>query len=545
MSSAHAVHIWCVSFALITNRRFLLYVLVFISHGVLRTGDRVLVVSYSSPPLFLYPLVAYFVPRCLLCATEVKRNVATIDKAVSAKDMRLLSRVLRGTTRVRHGVAPAVLASLVRSHVMDSDAKKEALAALTALPSPASTSDADVGMDVGADVGTDAPSSPCTPESGAYLLLLAVMLTVDHRKNAGGSALAVRVADALVAHLSQLNRRTLDALSARAFFFYARAHELAGSHAAIRPQLLVAYRSATLRRDVATQATVLNALLRNYISFRLYDQADKLLSRAPFPETRSNNQLARHLFYVARVKAVQLDYSEALTCLQQAARKAPQKGALGFRTHVAVMAVVVQLLTGDIPDRSTFRVSEAPMREALAPYLRLTAAVRVGDMSAFVDTVEQCGASFDADGTRSLIGRLRHNVLKTGLRKLSASYSRISLADVAERLLLPSAAEAEAVVAKAIRDGVTEATIDHEGGWMRSTDVGDVYGGPEPSDAYHTRVTFCLNIYNEAVRALRFADGAAEEESVEALRARLKEEQELAQAIADGEVDDEDDGDDY
>jgi len=476
---------------------------------------------------------------------EVKRNVTTIDKAVSGKDMRLLSRVLRGTTRVRNSISPSVLATLIRSHAMESDAKKEALATLATLPAPASTSDADNSMDVGTDGASDSPATSCSPESGAYLLILAVMLTVDARKGASDATAAVRLVDALVAHLSSLNRRTLDALTARAFFFYARVHELAGSHAGIRSQLLVAYRSATLRRDVATQATVLNALLRNYISFRLYDQADKLLSRAPFPETRSNNQLARHLYYVARVKAVQLDYSESLTCLQQAARKAPQKGALGFRTHVAVMAIVVQLLTGDIPDRSTFRVPEAPMRAALEPYLRLTAAVRVGDMSAFVETVEQFGATFDADGTRSLIGRLRHNVLKTGLRKLSASYSRISLADVAERLLLPSAAEAEAVVAKAIRDGVTEATIDHEGGWMRSTDAGDVYGGPEPSDAYHTRVTFCLNIYNEAVRALRFADGAAEEESVEALRARLKEEQELAQAIADGEVDDEEDGDDF
>ena len=51
------------------------------------------------------------------------------------------------------------------------------------------------------------------------------------------------------------------------------------------------------------------------------------------------------------------------------------------------------------------------------------------------------------------VERLRNNVLKAGLRKLSLSYSRISLADVAERLQLDSAADAEAIVAKAIRDG--------------------------------------------------------------------------------------------
>ena len=34
--------------------------------------------------------------------------------------------------------------------------------------------------------------------------------------------------------------------------------------------------------------------------------------------------------------------------------------------------------------------------------------------------------------------RLGHNVLKTGLRKLSVSYSRIELRDVATKLRLPS-----------------------------------------------------------------------------------------------------------
>lgn len=55
-----------------------------------------------------------------------------------------------------------------------------------------------------------------------------------------------------------------------------------------------------------------------------------------------------------------------------------------------------------------------------------------------------------------LILRLRHNVIKTGLRAISLSYSRISLADVASKLTLGSREDAEFIVAKAIRDGVIE-----------------------------------------------------------------------------------------
>lgn len=59
-----------------------------------------------------------------------------------------------------------------------------------------------------------------------------------------------------------------------------------------------------------------------------------------------------------------------------------------------------------------------------------------------------------------LILRLRHNVIKTGLRAISLSYSRISLADVASKLALGSREDAEFIVAKAIRDGVIEVSSE-------------------------------------------------------------------------------------
>ena len=44
--------------------------------------------------------------------------------------------------------------------------------------------------------------------------------------------------------------------------------------------------------------------------------------------------------------------------------------------------------------------------------------------------------------------RLRHNVIKAGLRLISLSYQRISLADVAAKLQLDSAEDAQFIVAK-------------------------------------------------------------------------------------------------
>jgi len=100
--------------------------------------------------------------------------------------------------------------------------------------------------------------------------------------------------------------------------------------------------------------------------------------------------------------------------------------------------------------------------------------------------------------------RLRHNVIKTGLRKINLSYSRIHLTEVCDKLHLDNVENTEFIVAKAIRDHVIDATLDHEAGTLRSKEHIDVYSTTEPMEAYHTRISFCLKMHNEAVRAMRY-----------------------------------------
>eukprot|EP00180_Rhodochaete_pulchella_P001632 Plantae.Rhodophyta-Rhodochaete_pulchella.ctg24677.p1 GENE.Plantae.Rhodophyta-Rhodochaete_pulchella.ctg24677~~Plantae.Rhodophyta-Rhodochaete_pulchella.ctg24677.p1 ORF type:complete len:337 (-),score=61.43 Plantae.Rhodophyta-Rhodochaete_pulchella.ctg24677:625-1596(-) len=318
-------------------------------------------------------------------------------------------------------------------------------------------------------------------------------------------------------------------------YFWALAHEEQGTATTLRTTLLAAYRTAALRHNYTGQAVVLNLLLRNYVQSHLYDLADKLVSQVQMPQARSNNQLTRYLYYVGRIRAVQLDYTESFRCLQEALRKAPQNSALGFRCTVQKFEVVVQLLMGQIPERSVFR--QSGMQKALEPYLRVTQALRVGDLAQFNTVMDESLATFQKDDTLSLVRRLRHNVIKTGLRKINLSYSRISIADIAKKLSLDSAEDTECIVAKAIRDGVIDAVIDHDGGFIRSKENLDIYSTIEPSDAFHRRISFCLGTHNEAVRAMRFPDRRDDAESAEERRERMKEEQELAHTLA--EEDDE------
>lgn len=67
------------------------------------------------------------------------------------------------------------------------------------------------------------------------------------------------------------NRRTLDSLSAKVFFYFGRAYEEQGQFAEIRMDLLQLQRTATLRHNFEGQTVLLNILLRNYLASNLYD----------------------------------------------------------------------------------------------------------------------------------------------------------------------------------------------------------------------------------------------------------------------------------
>ena len=167
------------------------------------------------------------------------------------------------------------------------------------------------------------------------------------------------------------------------------------------------------------------------------------------------------------------------------------------------------------------------MVAALRPYLHITQAVRVGDLTAFHKAMQEHSNVFKTDKTYSLIVRLRHNVIKTGLKKINTAYSAITLQDVCTKLGLDSVSDTEFIVAKCIQDGVIDATLDHEAQTMTSKANLDIYTTSEPQIQLHKRVAFCLDMHNQAVKAMRYAENTKTEwESAEERRERLKQEEE-------------------
>ncbi|EON98029.1 putative 26s proteasome non-atpase regulatory subunit 3 protein [Phaeoacremonium minimum UCRPA7] len=488
--------------------------------------------------------------------SDIKSNFALLDRAVVLFDARFTLRALRSISSIRKRLTPDILAQVIvetfPATVSSGNAAKQLLIALGKEHLP-------LGRQPGPEMEVDSePKAPVKngakkevkeiiPEIDIFLGILIQVHLFDSKQFERGSEFS----QYLSGRIHSLNRRTLDSLAAKVYFYYSLFSESIAPLPpspqspiiAIRPTLLAALRTAVLRKDIDTQASVIVLLLRNYLLTSHIAQADLLVSHTQFPENAANNQVARFLYYLGRIRAIQLRYTEAHEHLTAATRKAPSSQcALGFAQTATKLLLVVELLMGDIPDRATFRLPT--MEQALHPYFLLVQAVRIGNLEDFETTIADHADTFRRDGTYTLILRLRQNVIKTGIRMMSLSYSRISLRDICIRLHLGSEESAEYIVAKAIRDGVIEATLDRERGFMKSKEIGDVYATREPGEAFHDRIRACLALHDESVKAMRFPMNQHRLELKNAQEARERE-REMAKEIQEGDLDEDDLGGEF
>lgn len=503
-------------------------------------------------------------PRTKL-VDDLRENLTLIADCVATMDVRGIGRVTRNLNSLRKQIAkcpkgPEVLRGFLEVHLTEKSGVDKAL--LTSYvpdvemqeasppPKPSEekktegdkTEDGDKKKEDDEEKKEPLPPEKefaidlktSLPEVEAFFGLLVLTRILREKRTDDG----FNCANHLVAKMKQSNRRSLDPFLARGYFYLAYVYELKGRSAEIRSELMGAYRTACLRHDPIGQATLLNMILRNYLQFNLYEQALKLVSKTVFPESRSNAQYARYLYYLGRIKAVQLEYSDAHSKLTQAIRKAPQSSnvALGFKLAATKLAVIVELLMGGIPDRNTFLKRE--LKEKLKPYYAITQAVRTGDLTAFSEVMKEHGEVFKRDKMLTLIHRLRYNVIKTGLRRINVAYSRISLEDVREKLGLETAQDAAGIVAKAVVDGVIEAMIDYDGRCLQSDTAPDLYASAVPQQQLNKRVCFCLQLHNDAVKAMEYPDDKLDRAgTAQALREREKEQLAAAEEDMDDDMD--------
>lgn len=431
--------------------------------------------------------------RTALISAEIDGSFVLLEKAASNCDNRYTSRVFRDLGVLRKSLLknPEILAQTVLRVLPESSESRDKL--IAALGEPLETTD------------SQSTAMPI-PEVELYLCLLAQITLLDQSKSEELKSLNQHV----ISLLKSYNRRSLDFIEAKIWFYIFRALELSGNLTAHRNEMLAALRSATLRHDSETTASLITLLLRSYLLSHDVAMASNLVEKVEFPADAGNALAARYYYYLARIHAVQLNYSSANECVIAAMRKAPQTSlANGFFQSATKLSIVVQLLMGDIPDLKVFRKQAGNFE----PYYHVTRAVRLGDLKLFGEVLIKYEDCFVADGNFTLVSRLRQNVIKTGIRIISLSYSKISLKDICIKLHLDSEELTEYIVSKAIRDGVIDASINHERGYMQSRELMDVYSTKLPQQEFDQRVRFCLALHTDSTKSMRYPSDADSSQS--------------------------------
>ncbi|KAI0461835.1 hypothetical protein LJB42_004910 [Komagataella kurtzmanii] len=423
---------------------------------------------------------------------DIELRFQLIQKSVSHFDPRFTLKVFRELGPLRRRLDVNSLLQVVEKNYPQDENRQYLKDILVKLGAQSSQEGDHMEVDSGS-------VSTVLPEIDIFIHVLILIYLHDHKE----IKLANKFVPFTISALKSYNRRTLDYISSRAWFYIARIKELAGELTSIRPDILLALRTSTLRHDIGTRASTITLLLRNYILSNDINQASNLVEKTEFPEDASNALVARYYYYLARIHAVQLAYSTAHNYAVTSIRKAPQSElATGFLQTATKLNILVELLMGEIPSLDTFR--DPKLEKSLLPYLAVTRAVRLGDLNLFNKALAEYGDTFKDEKNYNLVLKLRQNVIKTGIRIISLAYTRISLKDICIKLHLDSELSAEYIVAKSIRDGVIEATIDHEKGYMQSKEVLDVYSTREPQSVFDERIKFCMQLHNESVKAMRY-----------------------------------------
>lgn len=170
--------------------------------------------------------------------------------------------------------------------------------------------------------------------------------------------------------------------------------------------------------------------------------------------------------------------------------------------------------------------------------------MRSGSLLNFNKVVDENEKKFRADDTYPLIVRLRHNVIKTGVRTINSAYSRISIEDVARKLHIDSLEDVKYILAKAISERSIEAELLPDEGVLVSSEKADIYTTGEPYHAYDRRIRFCFQLHDQCVRAMRYPKGGLgsdkdkdKDKAAEERLEREKQEEELAKEIAEEDDD--------
>lgn len=167
-----------------------------------------------------------------LTSLDLNKFIGQVKRTATTNEARYATRAVRHTfTRLRRKLTSNLLLKAINEHLPQSDLKAKLLQYLGVNPEVCTHllsqffTHFPKGMEVEAQ-----PASNVEPEVDVYLHLLVAVFLLDQKNYKASSELLKN----LVNRMGAWNRRTMDSLSGKVYFYFARAHELQGLSAEIR-----------------------------------------------------------------------------------------------------------------------------------------------------------------------------------------------------------------------------------------------------------------------------------------------------------------------
>jgi len=169
----------------------------------------------------------------LLTLEDIKEHAKHIEKYVSTKETRFMLRVLRTLVSTRKKLNHKVLRKLITSFYTNSQTAKDGL--LEFIDEPMETDNLSTFK-----ARTGKSTQPILPELDVYFHLLILLHLIDLERYEQ----AIKCSDQLMKKITSQNRRTLDLLASKCYFYHLRCYELTNKMNQIKPFLHSRLRTA-------------------------------------------------------------------------------------------------------------------------------------------------------------------------------------------------------------------------------------------------------------------------------------------------------------
>eukprot|EP00095_Tigriopus_kingsejongensis_P012377 maker-scaffold190_size271632-snap-gene-1.29 protein:Tk12377 transcript:maker-scaffold190_size271632-snap-gene-1.29-mRNA-1 annotation:"hypothetical protein BRAFLDRAFT_275202" len=145
----------------------------------------------------------------------------------------------------------------------------------------------------------------------------------------------------------------------------------------------------------------------------------------------------------------------------------------------------------------TSYVVQKYLKPLSTPYWDVLNAYFAIEIQALRSTVTKHTSVFETDSNMGLVEQVLESQTKTNIKRLTRTFLTLSLAELAQKVLLPSAEKAEKLVVEMIQDGSIHAKISQKDGMVRFNSNPEHFNSAEVLEQLEAKITRCMNLDNQ------------------------------------------------